>query len=55
MGDQPTGGLPGAGAGPARDWLAAAGAVAVDVADDEQVARWLEAVGAVLRLRQAGR
>ncbi|MFE9423447.1 hypothetical protein ACFYNO_10845 [Kitasatospora sp. NPDC006697] len=47
--------LPGPGAGLARDWLAAAGAVAADLDDEEQAARWLEAVDAVLRLRQAGR
>lgn len=39
----------------ARDWLVSASAVARTVDDDETVARWFEAVSAVMALRRATR
>lgn len=48
--------LPGVEAGAlARDWLGAAVSVVKGVAEDETVARWLEAVAAVLELRVRAR
>ncbi|MFI6445649.1 hypothetical protein [Kitasatospora sp. NPDC050543] len=46
--------LPGAApAGLAREWLATAAAVVQNVDGDETLARWLEAVAAILALRRS--
>ncbi|MFJ9844999.1 hypothetical protein ACIRYZ_32060 [Kitasatospora sp. NPDC101155] len=47
--------LPGPAAAPARGWLAAAATVVRDPAGDRLVARWLDAVAAVLALRVTNR
>ncbi|MFG3225799.1 hypothetical protein ACGF07_13595 [Kitasatospora sp. NPDC048194] len=47
--------LPGPAAAAARDWLAAAATVVQDPTGDQLVARWLDAVAAVLALRVTDR
>lgn len=47
--------LPGPAAAVARGWLAAAATVAQDPVGDQRVARWLDAVAAVLALRVTNR